>query len=351
MEMQSYSTHRGFVAHAVFRDGSALVSFGNRVGRFYPQQRKLKVLFRLPFRNPALNLPLGRPLRRLLRAEIFHVFPVGENAYTAFFDYRVVHIKDGQIKTVLPLRVRRPLRVGFSPQKRWLYFGEYDTARTPHSSCLFISRNGGESWEKGFCFEPGTVRHIHHVVYDEYRKVFWILTGDYGEEIGIWKSPDLRTVERAWGGRQQFRAVELVPMLQGLLWATDTEVETNRVMYWDLNTNQLEVRQELPGSAFYCRRIGKHFVITTVVEPSGANTEPRATLWVSPDGHQWKEVLRLPRSFLPLRYFGYAELALPWYAASDETPYFYLSTRNCRGGDRMIVFTREQWHALVMGGG
>ncbi len=338
---------RGFTVHAVDGDGRAFVSRGNSIWEYMPQRDLLRRICSIPFRHFLFNWPIGRTLRRLFRAEMYHVIPTDEESLVVFFDYRVVRVHSGSIETVLSLPVRRPLRVTWVPQKNLLVFGDYSTRRTPHESCIYYSTDGGQHWQKGYCFPPGTIRHIHNVVFDEYRDSFWILTGDYGHEAGIWRTSDFHSVEPLLVGEQQFRAVELVPLPEGILWATDSEKERNQVLYFDLNSQSLTHRQQLPGSAFYTRAMGDHFLVTTVVEPSAINRVATATVWLSRDSQHWHQALAVHRSRLPLRYFGYAEITVPVYRNPETTPYFYLSTRNCWGGDRMWVFPRDQWMEMV----
>ncbi len=347
MGLSKTSTLAGFAVHYVWADGSALLSRENQVWRYDARSQRKERLFDVTFRRSLLNWPMGSSLRRLLRGEIYHVLPIGKDEFLVVFDYQVLRVTSSAQEQVLSLPVRRPLRIGWVPERNWIFFGDYATTPPAEGSCLYISRDGGRSWQRGYCFPPEIVRHIHGVVYDNYRDCFWILTGDYQQGAGIWQSRDLQQVDPVLVGEQRYRAVELVPLPEGLLWATDSELEENAVLFYDLSSKELYKRISLPGSSFYCRHAGDYLLVSTVVEPSKVNRSRTATLWGSKDGNQWQQLLALPRSRLPLRYFGYAEIVVPIYEDTSVPAFYYFSTRNCKGGDRTIIIPARKWGALM----
>ena len=332
---------RGFRAHFVFPSGEAILSRGNGLWHYSPDTKTLQKMVSLPYRQKWMHLCTWQPLRRLFRGDVFHVVPTGNNALAVFFDYQIIHLKDNRIQTVIPLSIRRPLRIGYFPQHDLIVWGEYSTDTDPHTSCIYQFEANTQQWIRKFCFPPGSIRHIHNVIYDPFRKHFWILTGDYEPTSGIWKSTDLSHCTPFLTGEQQYRAVELVPLPEGIMWATDSERERNQIFIYNLKHQQQEAVGTLPSSAFYLRRLDALYFASTVVEPSEINTTTHATLWVSQTGHHWFPFLQVARSRLPLRYFGYTEIALPLYENPRLVKYFYFSLLNTQQGTRTLVFRKE----------
>lgn len=147
-------------------------------------------------------------------------------------------------------------------------FGEYfDGAK---SRVSIISEN--IYYKKVYEFVMGQINHIHGIVQDIYRDKVYILTGDTDEGSGIWESTDdFATVKPLLIGKQMYRCCVLFPTKTGLLYATDTPLEQNSIMFID-DTNKAKKIYDMPGPCIYGKEFidikGKtQYVFATSVEP------------------------------------------------------------------------------------
>ena len=146
-----------------------------------------------------------------------------------------------------------------------ILYGEYiwNTDKGPVS---IWRRNEKEKWEEIYQFPPNTITHIHNIIYDKYREKYIILTGDEDSESAIWQaSRDFSQVDRLVGGEQKYRACVAFPTRAGLIYATDTPLESNRLMY--LNTkSETEKIQDIPGPVIYGTVKENYLYFATSVE-------------------------------------------------------------------------------------
>ena len=130
-------------------------------------------------------------------------------------------------------RGTRPLHVTAVPSGR-VYWGEYFDNRERAEVHIYVSPDGGRTWQVAYTFPAGSIRHVHNIVYDRWGECLWILTGDEGAECQVLRaSSDLCSVEVVVSGNQQARAVAAVPTQKGLYLATDTPFEKNHVYRLD----------------------------------------------------------------------------------------------------------------------
>ena len=324
--------------HFVYSDGRAIVSSGRNVFEYNPYSRQCTLLFKVTFSRFWQNYLYFKSLRSLFRAEIYHVLPVHNDRYLLFFDYRILLFENGVCIKETHLIMRRPLKIYYNPEKNMIAWGEYDTSDTPHKTHIHYSRDGGLNWEKGFCFEEGTIRHVHNIVYDKYRETYWILTGDYEKKAGIWESKDLNHATPVLTGKQEYRAVEIIAQEHSLLIPMDSEKEKNRLNCYEFKSGVLHKILDLKGSVFHFNTLGGLYFISTVVEPSEVNTDPYAYLSVSADAHSWYKIFKIKRQWKSLRFFGYTQVEFPKYENYDEPTYIYFSVLNGSGGSFTRVF-------------
>ena len=159
------------------------------------------------------------------------------------------------------------------PTRRILY-GEYWTNMHKERVCIF-ERNDRGSWEECFAFNAGEITHIHQIVYDKFRKCFWILTGDADNESAIWRANnDFSEVKAIFRGSQIYRSCVLVPEDEGLLYATDTPLENNAIYYIPIEENSILPPQriyDMPGPCIYGKSINKNLcAFSTSVEPDSS---------------------------------------------------------------------------------
>jgi hypothetical protein len=224
-----------------------------------------------------------------------------------------------------------------------VYFGEYFQNSVRESVKIFRTYDG-LSWDVVWEFEEKTIRHVHSLVWDDYRKGIWVCTGDIGDENALWfTDDDFVTLKPIFRGSQKERAVTIIPTESGLIVPMDSPFETNYIQYYSMKSEVGSKHAELPGSAFNAIKAGEIYLVSTVTEPSDINVTDYATLWASLNGVAWKEISRLKRDVFPVnkqKYTRYAELVLP--EGENNTPYIYAYARAINGlSDSTLIWKKS----------
>lgn len=153
-----------------------------------------------------------------------------------------------------------------------VYFGEY--FNNPDRKEVRVWRRkkvDNSKWEVAYTFEKGTINHIHTLVADKYRDCVWILTGDFDSAAGFWiATDDFRSVEPAAIGKQEYRSCAAFAFPEGILYATDTQLESNSIRYLRKVGSIFESEKlyDLEGSCIYSCSIGDRHFFSTAVEPA-----------------------------------------------------------------------------------
>ena len=228
-----------------------------------------------------------------------------------------------------------PMRITIGPDGTVL-FGEYGSGGG-RPVRIFASRDAGKSFECVQALATGEVLHVHNVLYDPHLEHYWVLAGDHGEEPGIGQlSADLRHFSWFVKGEQRYRAVELFDLGDRLVYATDSDRETNGLIVLDKTTGKTERLRDFEGSCIYACRFGSLFAITTSVEPSTVNRSRSASLWLSTDAENWQCVLRATKDLYHSDYFQFGSIVLPaGHSPSDTIFYSGQALRNLDGRARV----------------
>jgi hypothetical protein len=237
-----------------------------------------------------------------------------------------------------------PLRLGVGPGDV-VAWGEYVSPRGLRPVRIFASRDRGRSFDVVHTLAAGEVVHVHNVVWDATAGHWWVLAGDHGDEPGIGRlANDFSSFEWLVKGEQQFRAVALFDAGDSLIYATDTEMESNCVVVLDKRTGRAERVFELEGSCLYACRFGDVMALTTTVEPSQVNRSTDATLWLSRNGVDWSCAWRARKDRWHLDYFQFGSLVLPSGRSGPNT--VWLSGQAVEGLDGKTLALRPDLRAL-----
>lgn len=277
--------------------------------------------------------PLGRALAnnpwtsRFLRAGFHGLEQMRDGTLMAIVRGGVLRLEPGarafeRVHTVD--RGTRPLGICIPPDGP-MAFGEYFQNRERGEVHIYASRDGRE-FEVAHTFPAGSVRHIHSIVHDPYRKGQWVLTGDDGDEVGLWWTQDqFRSLEPVVRGVQNARAVTVLPTRDAVIVPMDSPVTQNHIQALDPSTGNLRVLGSVPGSVFFATRAGNMLFLSTAVEKSQVNLESRSVLFGSLDGEQWIPIHSFERDLPALRdrrgYLQYPTLVLP--SGSPESSDLY----------------------------
>ncbi len=282
----------------------------------------------------------------------FRVCRDGFHALVVLSSGHIVAAAPGTILTLAPgetefrpthrvLRGTRPLHITVTPEGH-VFWGEYFDNPARDEVHIYASTDQGTTWNVAYTFPRGAVRHVHNIVYDEWAKCLWVLTGDNGPECRILRvSCDFRSVEVVLAGHQQARAVAIVPMPEGLYFASDTPLESNHVYLLDRKGTLAELAL-LSSSSIYGCRLGSTVFFSTMVEPSPANPDRNVRLYGSVNGRHWQGLLQWKKDFWPMSLFQYGNILLP--DGRNQSGLLALTTVAVRSADLVTSL----WHLQYM---
>jgi hypothetical protein len=293
--------------------------------------------------RPALWRNLGAKFRLSTRlfGEGFHALALlSQGHLVAAVPGAIISMAPGEteFRVSHPIqRGTRPLHITATPQGRF-YWGEYFNNPRRDEVHIYVSEDCGFTWEIGYTFPEGAIRHVHNIVFDEFENCLWILTGDEGEECRILRaSHDFRSVDVALSGNQQARAVALVPMRDAVYFATDTPSESNHIYRLGRNGSLSSVAQISSSSVSGCR-VGHSLFFSTMVEPTKMNPGRRVKVYRSSGGTQWEEFLHWEKDFWPMKFFQYGNAFFP--TGNNSTGLLALSTVAVAGADLQTALWR-----------
>jgi hypothetical protein len=223
-------------------------------------------------------------------------------------------------------RGTRPLHIAAVPSGT-VYWGEYFDNAARDEVHIYASTDAGAHWNIAYTFPKRAIRHVHNIVYDRWADCLWILTGDYGDECCILRaSCDLSHVETVLQGKQQARAVAMVPMQDALYFSSDTPLESNFI-YRLGRDGTLSQLAGISSSSISGCRVGEHVFFSTMVEPSEANPDRHVRVYGSngiANQATWKSLVAWQKDRWPMRFFQYGNAFLP--DGENATPYLALTT-------------------------
>lgn len=306
-------------------DGALYLGRNYQMLRTTDEGRTWTALPSLP-RSPVRRVAeLSRLACRLLRHEIRALVRPAEGSYVATSRQGVFHGREGE-RWMKPSAVQEdglpykpPMRLTTGPDGVVLW-GEYSIRREGRPIRIFASRDGGRHFEIAHTFAGGSVLHVHNLQYDAQRDHYWVFVGDHGDEPGIGQlSSDLQRFEWLRKGGQEVRAVVAFDFGDRLVYATDSELETNALISLDKSSGRTERLREFDGSCIYGCRFGGLYAISTTVEPSPVNQSPWSSLWVSRDGERWSRAYRARKDRWSAWYLQFGSVVLPSGASASET--------------------------------
>jgi hypothetical protein len=337
----------GRVLH-VLRDGTLYICRGPVIYSSADWGGSWRRLTALPFSFPRRLASSFSLTKRLLRLELRALTPLSDGTLVAASRQGVFWGRPGDPvmrASAVEAGGRRlyfPMSLTAGPGDRVLW-GEYNS-RIAHGLPirLFVSDDRGRSYQVAHVFEPGSIMHLHNIVYDPAADHYWVLSGDFDQEAGMGRlSADLSHFEWLYRGKQHYRAVEVFDFGDRLVYGTDTQLEANAVISFDKATGRVERLCETDGSCIYACRFGGVYVLTTTIEPSSVNPSREAGLWVSRDGDRWRRVFSAKKDIWHMNYFQFGSLILPRGACDRETIAF--SGQAVRGIDgRTVVATLNE---------
>jgi hypothetical protein len=260
------------------------------------------------------NLSAASRLTFRLCRDGFHALAVLPSQHlVAAVSGAIVTLAAGETEFQVTHRIRRgtrPLHLAVTPDGH-IFWGEYFDNPSRDEVHIYASTDRGANWDVAYTFPRGAVRHVHNIVYDEWAKCLWVLTGDNGLECRILRvASDFRSVDVVLSGHQQARAVAFVPTPEGLYFASDTPLESNHVYCLDRGGSLTELAPLSSSSINGCR-VGNTICFSTMVEPSQTNLDRNVRLYARDSKGCWQSVLHWKKDFWPMSLFQYGNIFLP----------------------------------------
>ncbi len=205
-----------------------------------------------------------------------------------------------------------------------MLFGEYNP-QLHHGNPvrIFVSDDGGRSFEVAYSIDAGEVMHVHNLLYDPQLDHYWVFTGDFDDEAGIGiLSSDFASFDWLGRGEQKYRLCEVFDFGDRLIYATDTPLEQNAIISLEKSSGRTETLAKTGGSCLYASRFGDLFVCSTTVETLSVEVCKSIDLWVSRDGSNWSSVLTAEKDLWHAELFQFGSLVLPRGTSDRETLFF-----------------------------
>jgi len=245
-------------------------------------------------------------------------------------------------------RGSRPLNICVGPKEEVIYFGEY-FGNPERSTVKIFGSLDAKVWNIVYEFEASSIRHVHGILYDQFRNGYWVLTGDSNEESGLWFTNNkFKTLEKVYSGSQKMRAVEIIIKEEGLIVPMDSPLELNNINLLSLKDDSIKHLQDLNGSAFHAVVVdGIHF-ITTVTEPSDVNLDKTANVYASLDGMIWRCISKFKKDFVPINYqwlTRYSEITIT--PGNSKGNYIFGHARAVRGGSFLFRWKKNNLIQLL----
>lgn len=198
-----------------------------------------------------------RLLRQLLRKGIHHLLPLKNGNILITLKQRTL-ILDQEGKVVNEFKGYHGNKPGHRgvcvTPNGYIFFGEYSLNNERKLDInLFRSIDNGQSFQIIKTFQPGEIRHIHFIEWDESDKCIWMGTGDYGqnnEECRLYRSFDYgETFEMIGSGSQKWRSIAICSTNDDLFWGTDAghSKDKNYVLRYSKADKELICVDELTG--------------------------------------------------------------------------------------------------------
>lgn len=307
---------------------------------FYNTKTGKKMLFSRLVDSKNSLLSINRFSRRLLRAEITHLYHFQNDVWMciakkALFRYN----KDSKLfeKCCDIEKGSRPMNL-CQAQDGTIYYGEYCYNPNRKPMRIFQSKDNGDTWSVAYEFENGEINHIHGIFNDPYTNRLWVATGDNDEACILGYTEDgFKTFVKAYAGSQQYRVCVPLFTKDEIVFATDSQYQQNVIRAINRETGEVKDLQKIQGSGIYAVQNGDLMMISTTVEPSAVNKDQSSHLWYSWDGHNWKELISFEKDCLPMTYFQFGSIRFPHYEGESDYVVFHGRALKKLDGKTMIV--------------
>jgi hypothetical protein len=215
----------------------------------------------------------------------------------------------------------RPLSL--TAGKELVCYGEYRS--NPERGPVHIwaaSLDNLQSWDPVWTFN--SVRHVHGVFFDPFRRAFWVTTGDDDHESAIWVTEDnFQSLSRVLGGTQQYRTIKLLFTRDAVYFGSDAPEELNYLYRLHRASGEVQRLVRVGSSVFHGCTVGDRLFFSTAIEPSTHNKTRYVEVWGSKGGEQWQVIRRFQKDCWPMKAFQYGQVKFP--AGQGDNTHLWLT--------------------------
>lgn len=304
----------------LYEDGDILyIALNNTLYISIDQGESLTKIYSFPSHSIIDKVGYLHPLLgRLLRKGLHHLSVDKDGTLGLLYNKRTAILSNGKLIYDESIVGSRPL--SFEVVENEFVFGEYRS--NPKRSEIGIY---GLSLEKALNKKASMsgIRHIHGIYYDNFTSKIWITTGDNDDEATIYISDlNFKNIHKVIYGSQQTRAIKLLFTEDYVYFGSDAPEEINYLYRINRMTCRVEQLQQVGSSVFHGTKVGDWLFFSTAIEPSKANKTKYAEIWASPNGKDWKCIVRLKKDIWSSRYFQYGQIFFPSSTSSQTALWF-----------------------------
>jgi hypothetical protein len=232
------------------------------------------------------------------------IFRAGQNETTMTQVFRIA-------------RGSRPMNICVDGQR--VLFGEYGDCYKNVEVYIYVSEDGGRTFDVGYTFPRGSIRHVHNVMLDPFLNHYWVFVGDYNNHPGIGAmSKDLKSIEWLRRGDQKSRVMSAILQQDEIIYGTDSDIERNFIVRMEKSSGRIREVHEVEGSSLYATAFGSVFAVSTCIEHNPACPSKECSIYVSRDGDVWKRIQPHKKDRYSYTLFQFGTLVLPF--ARNEQP-------------------------------
>lgn len=245
-------------------------------------------------------------LCRLLRLGIHHINFFEDQSIVVLYDKKISLFKNQQLQKAQSIIGSRPLSFEFINDK--IYFGEY-RSNPERSEINVFEFNQNQIHAK---LQMTGIRHIHGIYKDPYTDKVWISTGDEDHEACIYcTDKNFSDVELVLTGSQQTRTIKLLFDQEFIYFGSDAPHEVNHIYKLNKSTKEVTKLAQVGSSIFHGIKVQNWMFFSTAIEPSIVNKSKQVEIWASPNGNDWKCILKFKKDIFSMRYFQYGQAFFP----------------------------------------
>lgn len=326
---------KGYVALYICKNFWILAK-GYKLYKYYPEVDKMQFYSKV---NDLINglAASNKFSRRLLRAEITHLYKFGEDwfciARKGIFKYdNVTKLFELCHKVE---RGSRPMNL-CQDSDGSIYYGEYfyNPERVPVR--IFKSSDCGRTWNVAYIFHNGEINHIHGIYQDKFTGNLWVFTGDDDKAcIAGYTTDGFKTLHHEFEGKQKFRVCVPLFFKDSIIYPTDSQYCQNYIRKINRDNKSINDLRAIQGSGIYAVDPGDCYLVSTTVEPSEVNTDKSSHLWFSFDGNDWKELCSFKKDILKNSLFQFGSIRFPHF--EDPCGYIIATGRAIQKLDQSTI--------------